>query len=522
MTTDEQHFYANEITLHFNLRSPKSDKPTPIYAVVRIKSVQIKIPTNVKVYPFHWDKKKEQALVSSALGNSENKNNRIANLKLSSMRLGFAEFLQYIIDSEVAEANLCTLLKDKFNVKTIMKKKQNALLVLGHLIDEHSMKESSKRQYHCTLKSFEEFIKEKTGKSILGWDDFSLALITEYRDWFSGHVEVHKITRERVRIEDNTVTNRMKSLYTILTYAEHKDLLDLQKTKIAKLKATKSKMTKCEENQIYLKEEEINRLFKLKLDGIEQQVRDLFVFQIEVGQRYSDVNGLKAEPDNKSIHIIQRKTGKGIDIQLTDTAYQILSKYQFCLPCIDNAKTNKLIKMIANKAKINRNLEICEIRAGEQYRYHVEAWQLIGTHTARRSFVSNCLMKDIDGEIIKKQTGHSTNSAFTRYNRIDSLDASIKIAQAKNNSQQSTTSQSNSVNLQDLKDEIRKNLTLESEIQKNEKRIKSIQAAAIIEQTIAEDEKAKRLTIEDAYRNGIPYDLFMQIQMEQDEIADNL
>lgn len=521
MTTDEQHFYANEITLHFNLRSPKANKPTPIYAVVRIKSTQIKIPTNVRVYPSHWDKKKEQALVSSVLGNTENKNNRTANRKLSSMRLVFSEFLQYTIDNEVAETNLCSLLREMFNVKNNTMKKENALIVLGRLIDERSMKESSKRQFHCTLKSFEEFIKVKTGKSILGWDDFSLALITEYRDWFSGQVEVHKITKERVRIEDNTVTNRMKLLYTILTYAEAKELLDLQKTKIAKLKATKSKMTKSEENQIYLKEEEINRLFKLKLDGDEQLVRDLFIFQVEVGQRYNDVNGLKAEPNNKNIHIIQQKTGKGIDIQLTDTAYQILSKYQFSLPSIGNPKANKLIKTIAKKAKINRNIEICEIRAGEQYRYHVEAWQLIGTHTARRSFISNGLLNGIDGEILKKQTGHSTNSAFTRYNRIGSLAASMKIAQAKNN-QQSVTTQSNSSNSQDLRDEIRKNLLLESEIQKNEKRIKSIQAAATIEQTIAEDEKAKRLTIEDAYRNGIPYDLFMQIQMEQDEIADNL
>ena len=122
MTTNEQHFFANEITLHFNLRSPKTDKPTPIYAVVRIKSTQIKIPTNVRVYPSHWDKKKEQALVSSVLGKTENKNNRTVNCKLSLMRLVFSEFLQYIIDNEVAETNLCSLLKDRFNIKNNMKR----------------------------------------------------------------------------------------------------------------------------------------------------------------------------------------------------------------------------------------------------------------------------------------------------------------------------------------------------------------------------------------------------------------
>lgn len=518
MNVTEQHFYANEISLHFNLRSPKTDKPTPIYAVVRINQVQIKIPTNVRVYSSHWDKKKEQALVSPSLGHTENQNNRTTNRKLSAMRLVFADFLQYIIDNEVVESAFVSILKDKFQVKTNMKKKvKNALLDLGRLIDEQPMSADSRRQYHATLKSFEDFIQETKGTRILGWDEFSLALITDYRDWFSRHVEVHKITKERVRLEDNTVVNKMNFLYTILTYAERKELIDLQKTKINKLKATKSKKTKSEENQIYLTDEEINRLFKLHLEGKEQQVRDLFLFQIEVGQRYSDINGFEADAHSKEITIIQKKTGKRIpDIQLTDTAYQILMKYDFHLPTITNADSNKLIKEIAKKAKINRKIEICETRGGEQYRFYAEAWKLIGTHTARRSFISNCLLKGLDGEIIKKQTGHSTNNAFTRYNRIQSKEASRKIAQTLNGNTQAA----NPSSLQELKDEIRKNIALEATNQENEKKIKALQQVAAIEETFAEDEKRKRLTLEEAYRQGIPYDLFRQIQREQDEIAD--
>lgn len=513
MNVTEQHFYANEISLHFNLRSPKTDKPTPIYAVVRINRAQIKIPTNVRVYPSHWDKKKEQALISSSLGHTDNQNNRTTNRKLSAMRLVFADFLQYIIDNEVAESAFVSILKDKFNVKTNMKKKvKNALLELGRLIEEQPMSEDSRRQYRCTLKSFEDFITETKGTRIIGWDEFTYALIIDYRDWFSRKVEVHRITKERVRLEDNTVAAKMNFLYTILTYAERKDLIDLQKTKICKLKSIKFKKTKCEENQIYLSDEDVNRLFNLQLEGIEKQVRDLFIFQIEVGQRYSDINGLVVEERSKDIVIIQKKSRKRIDIQLTDTAFEIISRYDFHLPTIPNQKCNKLLKEIAKKAKITAKMEICETRGGEQYRYKAEAWQLIGTHTARRSFVSNCLLNRIDGEIIKKQTGHSTNSAFTRYNRIASKEASKIIAQVKDGSLQSPSNPSNN--------EIRKNLALEAINQENEKKIKSMQQVTTIEQTLAEDEKRKRLTLEEAYRQGIPYNLFRQIQKEQDEIAD--
>ena len=191
-------------------------------------------------------------------------------------------------------------------------------------------------------------------------------------------------------------------------------------------------------------------------------------------------------------------------------------KYDFHLPTITNADSNKLIKEIAKKAKINRRIEICETRGGEQYRYEAEAWKLIGTHTARRSFISNCLLKGLDGEIIKKQTGHSTNNAFTRYNRIQSKEASRKIAETLNGNIQA----SNLSSTQELEDVIRKNIALEAANQENGKKIKALQQVAAIEETIAEDEKQKRLTIEEAYRQGIPYDLFRQIQKEQDEIAD--
>lgn len=520
MNTDKQHFFANEITLHFNLRSPKTDKPTPIYAVVRIKSTQIKIPTNVRVYPSHWVKKKEQALVSSILGNSENKNNRIANQKIMSLKLVFAEFLEYIINEEVDEDCLLSILYEKFKIRSDMKKKRNALLDLGNIIDSRSIKDGSKRQYKATLKSFEDFIKEKKGKSILAWDEFTLSLITDYRDWYSNQVEVHNITKERVRIEDNTVISRMTSIYTILKWAQERELIDLRETKIEKIKEYKTKRSKSEDNQIYLTEDEINHLFSMRLEGAEEQVRDLFIFQNEVGQRYSDINGLKVEVGDKIIHIIQEKTGKRIDIILTDTAYRILSKYNFELPSIDNAKANKLIKEIAKKGKINRKIKRCERRGGTFYPYTVEAWQIIGTHTARRSFVSNGLQKGLTGGILKKQTGHSTDSSFSRYNRTDSLEASNIIAQTLNGKQTPST-QSYPSNSQDLREEIRKSLKLENEIQQKENSIKSIQSVVTIEQTIAEDEKMKRLTIEEAYRKGIPYELFLQIQREQDEIADN-
>ncbi|MDQ6236092.1 site-specific integrase, partial [Bacteroides ovatus] len=50
--------FFNEVKASFNLRKPKSDKPTNIYLVCRIDKKQVKLSTGVKVYPDQWNTKK--------------------------------------------------------------------------------------------------------------------------------------------------------------------------------------------------------------------------------------------------------------------------------------------------------------------------------------------------------------------------------------------------------------------------------------------------------------------------------
>ena len=50
-------FFAREVVAHFNLRQPKSSKPTPVYMVVRIGKKQLKFSIGCKIYPEQWNKK---------------------------------------------------------------------------------------------------------------------------------------------------------------------------------------------------------------------------------------------------------------------------------------------------------------------------------------------------------------------------------------------------------------------------------------------------------------------------------
>ena len=55
-------FFSEELRCRFNLRKPKSKKPTNIYMLIRLNGKQYKLTTEVKVYPVQWNKQKELAI----------------------------------------------------------------------------------------------------------------------------------------------------------------------------------------------------------------------------------------------------------------------------------------------------------------------------------------------------------------------------------------------------------------------------------------------------------------------------
>ena len=362
----EQQFFVDGVTAHFNLRNPKSDKPTPIYLIIRIGKIQYKIPLGCKVYPLHWDKKKQKAYVSPNLTELDNRNNLIVNNKISLFLVGYMKALNYICKCPDRTENIRDIIIKEIGGKRMSRHKKNALIELGEILDEQAMKDESRYGYHYELDSFSKFIKEKYNKTILYWDEFSLALLTDYEAWLHKQTIKHKITLEMVYLEDNTVIAKMQKIYTLLKYAEYKEKIDLTATKISKLKEKKKCKDKTEENQIYLTEIEFQTIQNLNLEGDLERVRDLFVFQSEVGQRFGDINGMTPTIIGDKVEIIQRKTNKRVMPKLTDTARMILDRYDGTLPKITPQKANKLLKEIAKRAGISRKVIASEMRKGKQ------------------------------------------------------------------------------------------------------------------------------------------------------------
>jgi integrase len=88
---------------------------------------------------------------------------------------------------------------------------------------------------------------------------------------------------------------------------------------------------------------------------------------------------------------------------------------------------NKYLKEIGEDAKIKGKIQVTITKGGEVKKDTYNKFKLISTHTARRSFASNCYLAGIPAITIMKITGHKTESSFLRYIRISQEENANKL-----------------------------------------------------------------------------------------------
>ena len=103
--------FVREIRGHFNLRKPKGGKPTDVFFVVCLNGKQYKLSSGMKVYPDQWDSKMQQAIESNQLSRLDNRNNKMVNEKINSIRCSFMDFLKYLCTAETETVDIGELLK---------------------------------------------------------------------------------------------------------------------------------------------------------------------------------------------------------------------------------------------------------------------------------------------------------------------------------------------------------------------------------------------------------------------------
>lgn len=166
---------------------------------------------------------------------------------------------------------------------------------------------------------------------------------------------------------------------------------------------------------VYLTNEEVKKVANLKLCGPHAIARDVFIVGCHTGMRFSDYSRLSMEDISDGvIHFITQKCNAPVDIPAHPRVLKILKKYKGKMPKISPQKLNSQIKDVCKEAGIN---DVVSVRKnGTQTRH--EKWELVTSHTARRTGLTNMYKAGIPTYRCMMISGHKTEQVFLTYLRI--------------------------------------------------------------------------------------------------------
>lgn len=156
-----------------------------------------------------------------------------------------------------------------------------------------------------------------------------------------------------------------------------------------------------------------------------EKVRDMFVLSCNLGQRFSDMVRIdKSCFDRNIFTIMQQKTGvkARVDIERMsmdrNTTYRILDKYGYKAPSMtDISGYNRYLKILLKHIG-DEFLEPIKIETrvdGLIDTKYIPKYKLIASHTARRSFITNNVLRGYAPLAIMRASGHKTYSSFEKY-----------------------------------------------------------------------------------------------------------
>ena len=380
--------------MHFYLKEPKSKNKSLIivkYYVGKDKKY-FQLSTNIKINPLNWDKikklpKHKRGIDGVKLRTIESKLIDI-NKKIQNLRIDFGKNLT-IGDLKLA-----------FN------KKEEMIYMLDYFksfIDERikvgEVSDRSVIKYKTVLKKLVLFQIHKKTKYKLSdlKEDFFTSLIIYFRN---NH-----------NLYDNTVARYISVIKTFLRWC-------LKKGYSPPMYFQDVKVKKHETDDIALTMAEVELFTKADLTPAQDRCRDLFLIGVYSGQRWSDYSVFD-KTDVRDNVIVKRakKTSTNSYIPLHKKLKAILDKYDWELPNISQAKFNKHLKAIGKKLEINDKIKFTHSKGNLKEVEIKEKWELITSHTARRTYITLAAENNIPDHTIMDITGIRDSGTLKKYKK---------------------------------------------------------------------------------------------------------
>ena len=276
---------------------------------------------------------------------------------------------------------------------------------------------STIKSYNTLFNHLEKFEVETRQK--IDFDKIDFGFYTDLTNFFENKLLLAK----------NSISKHIRTLKTVLREGLENGYHNNNKFSSRKFAAPTELTT-----AVYLNDNELNLLYRLDLSQNVrlEKVRDLFIIGCHTGLRFGDLHQVilkNIQPDHKNIMdfyltIKQTKTGQPVTIPVPIVLTEILAKYNNVLPKpISNQKTNFFLKEICNQIpELNEIIQIEFTKGGKKVYENHPKYELICTHTARRTMATNAYLQGQQTLNIMAVTGHSTEKSFNRYIRVTPME----------------------------------------------------------------------------------------------------
>ena len=185
---------------------------------------------------------------------------------------------------------------------------------------------------------------------------------------------------------------------------------------------SKFHVTKEEVDSTYLNEDELQQLKECDLSKQPhlERIRDWFLLLAWTGSRFSDLEKItKADAENGFVTFRQQKTGNKVTIPLHPVVVDILNKYECQMPkIICNQKFNNYLKEVCKLAGLDKLESTTRTSGGVTKTEQRPQYELVTSHTGRRSFATNMYKRGLPTITIMAITGHTTEKSFLRYIKV--------------------------------------------------------------------------------------------------------
>lgn len=417
--------------MYFNLKDPKADKESLIVLRYFISKTEGRFvfSTGLTISPKDWDKNTKMAKAARGRADLSSINRKLQeHVSFLEKTLSDFDLNNIALTKENLKGRFLANFKDEINnfeIKYFTDFVQNFINEIPGLTNRTTKRSYSPRkiiQYkstHNRLKDFESFSKNK-----IRLDHFTLAVYDKLVDFLK--------TDKGYSL--NTVGDIIKNVKVFLNRAEDKGYVlhpDYKKPAFAILRE--------DSVAIALSEAEIEKLFQhdFSKNPRLENCRDLSLIGLWTGLRVSDFLSLPAiNAEDKFITVQPKKTKHSSGVKVVIPLHhhiKTMVRERGMPRSISDVKFNKYFKEVCKEVGLTDVVEGTKVVKQENTgRFRKETgiypkYQVVSSHTCRRSFATNLYKMNFPAISIMKITGHTTEKSFLTYIKVTPTEHAEKL-----------------------------------------------------------------------------------------------